>query len=398
MQIAAQEDQEYWQALLEAQPATWAGVQQAARTPSGLQPMGLHRGARATTAADYLNVEGVLFTLSRQVVVPNNEQLRTLALAEAHDRQLNGHFGEAKTLEKVRRRWFWDGMTRDVKEYVASYLLCQQHKHSTRRTPGLLHPILAPCPWHTLILDFVGPFETELEGQQAMCLVIIDKFSKYVLLEPVSRMVDAEETAEVFIRRVVGQFGVPSVVISDRGPQFTSRLWQALLKSMGARSALATSHHPQTDGQTERAIQTILCLLRAFIDESEGRWRTLLPLLQYAINDAYCEAIKTTPFRLLYGRDPTSPFGANFHVVDPRALRPNSDSPHTMTQLEEYLSQRVSDMGKVCDFVRLHQQALATRMKERVDRTRRPFNLEAGDLVMLSTRSHPTLRASGKLF
>ena len=200
-----------------------------------------------------------------------------------------------------------------------------------------------------------------------MCLVIVDKFSKYVLLEPVSRTVDAEETAEVFMRRVVGQFGVPSVVISDRGPQFTSRLWQALLKSMGARSALAASHHPQTDGQTERAIQTILRLLRVFISESEGRWRTLLPLLQYAINDAYCEAIKATPFRLLYGRDPTSPFGANFHVVDPRALRPNSDSPHTMTQLEEYLSQRVSDMGKVCDFVRSHQQVLATRMKERVD-------------------------------
>ena len=125
VQIAAQEDQAYRQALLEAHPATWVGVQQAARVSSGLQPMGLHRGARANTSADYLNMEGVLFTPSGQVIVPNNEQLRTLALAEAHDGHLNGYFGEAKTLEKVRRRWFWDGMTRDVKEYIASCLLCQ---------------------------------------------------------------------------------------------------------------------------------------------------------------------------------------------------------------------------------------------------------------------------------
>ena len=84
----------------------------------------------------------------------------------------------------------------------------------------------------------------------------MDKFSKYVLLESVPETINSEQAAAIFLRKVISQFGVPEVVISDRGPQFASEMWQSALKFLGSRAALASAHHPQTDGQSERTIQT----------------------------------------------------------------------------------------------------------------------------------------------
>ena len=144
---------------------------------------------------------------------------------------MSGHFGYEKTLEKVRRFWEWDGLARDVRAYVRSCARCQQVKHATRKTPGLLQPILAQRPWHIVSLDFVGRFAPAETTGRTHCLVIIDKFTKYVILEAVHETVTAEQTAEIFIRRVISNFGIPTLVISDRGPQFAAKLWKDTFSS-----------------------------------------------------------------------------------------------------------------------------------------------------------------------
>ena len=241
------------------------------------------------------------------IVIPQDDAIRTLLMSEAHDPVYSGHFGLEKTLEKIRRTWHWSGMVNDVRMFVRSCPRCQRTKHDTCRPPGLLQPILSRYPWQVVTMDFVGKF-TPAEGtENNMCLVMVDKFTKYVLLEAVPETITASQTAEIFIRRLVAHFGVPATVISDRGPQFTSAVWKETLGQLGTQVALASSHHPQTDGQTERTIQTLLRLIRAFTSEKEETWEKQLPLFQYALNDAYCEATQTSPFRALYGKDPMSP-------------------------------------------------------------------------------------------
>ena len=102
-------------------------------------------------------------------------------------------------------------------------------------------------------------------------------------------------------------FGVPVRVISDRGPQFTAKIWQEVLSQLGISAALASSHHPQSDRQSERSIQTFLCLLRTFTAKFPASWEDKLPLLQFAINNAMCVATQTTPFRVIFGKDPSPP-------------------------------------------------------------------------------------------
>ena len=343
--------------------------------------------AARNEATDYLLQEDLLIRDGGMVVVPRDDDLRTLLISEAHDPVYSGHFGFDKTLEKLRRSWHWPGMTVDVRTYVRTCPTCQKTKHSTTKAPGLLQPILARRPWEVVTMDFVGKFE-EAEGTgHTMCLAMVDKFTKYVLLHGVPETVSAAQTADIFLKALVAHFGVPSVVISDRGPQFASALWKSVLDQLGARAALATSHHPQTDGQTERAIQTLIRLIRAYAGVQEDSWERKLPLFQFALNDAFCEATGTTPFRLLYSRDPLSPMSflsspAGGHVAD-------VPGPEMVDRVRE-------DLGDVHEFVRQNQQLVAARMKERYDQGRKPAALQPGDLVLLSTKSHHLLEGSTK--
>ena len=256
-------------------------------------------------------------------------------------------------------------------------------KHVTR---GLLKPILAERPWQIVTLDLVGKFAPAEGTSHTHCLVIVDKFSKFVILEAVPETLTAAQTAEIFLRRVVSVFGVPSVVISDRGTQFSSRLWKQLLEKIGSAAALASSHHPQTDGQSERAIQTFLRLLRSYTYEMNEQWESLLPLFQYALNDSAVEPNGISPHRLVFGHHPTSPLRS--------LVSSDVDTSEGKTPVvdQQWVIDKTASIEKLWAFVRENQQRCADRMKDRYDKNRQELDLSPGDLVLVSAKTHPLLR------
>ena len=342
------------------------------------------RKCRVGASGRFRIEDDILIMGEALVYVPNDDALKTLLLSEAHDTIFGGHFGIEKTLEKIKRYWFWPGMAKDVEEYIKTCAVCQMTKHSTQRSPGLLQPIKSKYPWHVVTMDFVGKFSPGRLTGNTMCLVIVDKFSKYIILESVPETITAEQTADIFMKRVVSQFGVPEVVISDRGPQFAADLWTRALKLMGSRAALATPHHPQTDGQSERAIQTLSRLIRSYAISQENEWEETLPLFQFTLNDAYCESTMSTPFRVLFGCDPISPTRLiSRQATDSHSL--STDAGEVPVRWEEKTAAQVH---KVWEFIRQHQKAVAQRMKDRYDQNRKELNFQPGDLVLLSTKSH----------
>ena len=116
------------------------------------------------------------------------------------------------------------GLGHDVELYIQSCVSCQKTKHETTRPKGLLYPMVASRPWQRVTIDLVGKFALAAGTPNNTCLVIVDKFSKYTILEGVPENIDTQMTANIFIKRVVAVWGVPAVVISDRGPQFTAQL------------------------------------------------------------------------------------------------------------------------------------------------------------------------------
>nr|GEX07259.1 putative reverse transcriptase domain-containing protein [Tanacetum cinerariifolium] len=99
---------------------------------------------------------------------------------------------------------------------------------------------------------------------------------------------------------IVCRHGVPISIISDRDSKFTSRFWRSLQEALGTRLDMSTAYHPQTNGQSERTIQTLKDMLRACVIDFRGSWDRHLPLVEFSYNNIYHASIKAAPFEALY--------------------------------------------------------------------------------------------------
>ncbi|CAH0492951.1 unnamed protein product [Peronospora farinosa] len=115
-------------------------------------------------------------------------------------------------------------------------------------------------------------------------------------LAAVSDSIEGEGTSEMFIDRVFGQHVLPVAIVSDRDPLFTSKFWKSVSQRLGTRLNMFTADNPQTDGQTERVnrvAEDILCILVA---EMPKRWSSMLPIVEFALNNSVNASTGYTPF------------------------------------------------------------------------------------------------------
>ncbi|GJP47856.1 hypothetical protein CLOM_g7034 [Closterium sp. NIES-68] len=111
----------------------------------------------------------------------------------------------------------------------------------------------------------------------------------------------------LFVRYIISQHGIPTTLISDRDPKFTSKFWKELVSLLGTKLAMSSAYHPQIDGQTERLNQIVEQLLRAACKDDIFKWDLHLPVLEFAYNNATHAATGKTSFFLCYGRHPLTP-------------------------------------------------------------------------------------------
>ncbi|GJV83336.1 putative reverse transcriptase domain-containing protein [Tanacetum coccineum] len=111
-----------------------------------------------------------------------------------------------------------------------------------------------------------------------------------------------ETLTRLYIKEIVSRHGLPISIISNRDSHFTSRFWQSMQGALGTQLDMSMTYHPQTDGQSERAIQTLEDMLRACIIDFRKGWEGHLPLVEFSYNNSYHASIKAAPFEALYGR------------------------------------------------------------------------------------------------
>jgi transposase InsO family protein len=108
--------------------------------------------------------------------------------------------------------------------------------------------------------------------------------------------------AEIYIDQIVRLHGIPSSIVSDRDPRFTSMFWESLQVALGTKLRMSSAYHPQTDGQMERTIQSLEDLFRACVLEQGFSWVECLPLIEFTYNNSFHSSIGMAPFEALYGR------------------------------------------------------------------------------------------------
>ncbi|XP_043809086.1 uncharacterized protein LOC110606254 [Manihot esculenta] len=242
-----------------------------------------------------------------RISVPNVYDLRKSILVEAHSSSYAMHPGRTKMYQDLKLHYWWPGMKKDIVEFVATCLTCQQVKAEHQVPSGLLHPISIPeWKWDRITMDFVVGLPLTPRKKDAIW-VIVDRLTKSAHFLLVRTDYSLEKYAELYINEIVRLHGVPLSIISDRDPRFTFRFREKLHEALGTKLKFSIAFHPQTDGQSERVIQTLEDMLRSCVIEFEGSWERYLPLVEFAYNNSYQASIKMAPYEALYGRKCRTP-------------------------------------------------------------------------------------------
>jgi Integrase zinc binding domain/Integrase core domain len=177
-------------------------------------------------------------------------------LAQAHNYPIGTHPGIYIMMEQIQQNYTWSNIKRDVTTYVKGCTQCQQTKVDHTKWKAPLHPLLAPnYPWEIISVDLIVPLP-DSKGYDAI-IVVVDSFTKMKVLLPTTTHITTKGVALLFHTQVFKQFGMPTKIILDQGPQFVSNFMKELYSLLSIQGAPSTAWHPQTDGQTEQANQEV---------------------------------------------------------------------------------------------------------------------------------------------
>ena len=314
-----------------------------------------------------------LYFVGNRLAIPKDNSLRARLLREQHDAPYSGHLGHNKTLASVASRYWWPHLSRSVRAYVSGCAVCQRTKPSSQAPPGLLQPIpIAQHPWEQVSMDLITDLPTSL-GYDAI-MVFVDTLTKMAHFVPTNKNISAEQTAALFVKHVFCHHGLPTKIISDRDPRFTSDFFTALFRRLGTQLSPSTAYHPQTDGQTERTNRTLEQLLRAYVHPLHDDWADHLHLAEFVYNNAVQASSSVSPFFANFGFHPRTP-------ADPPAPEQALSTPAGTVVNQDILS-RIQDTQQV---VKSQLEAAQARMRSLADASRRELTFAVGDKVRLST-------------
>ncbi|XP_043862789.1 uncharacterized protein LOC122756639 [Drosophila santomea] len=210
---------------------------------------------------DYLQEAGQLYRhiphragnedmMSWKLCVPT--RMRQRFMSENHDMPTAGHLGCRKTIARVAARYHRPGMHRGIRRYVWNCESCMRYKPNQLQAAGKMLTQVPEEPWATVCADFVGPLPRSRHGNSIL-LVLVNRFSKWTEIVPMRRA--ATETLRKAVReRIVARYGVPKVMITENGVQFTSRAFRRFLEELGVGHQLTAPYTPQGN-PTERVQQ-----------------------------------------------------------------------------------------------------------------------------------------------
>jgi transposase InsO family protein len=291
-----------------------------------------------------------------------------------HNSTFNGaHFGIKRTFYKIRDRFYWPNMYRDIERHILSCINCRKNKPSRRKPDGHLHPIEPPTGvWERLAMDYVGPVPESKSGNKYF-LVLTDLFSKYVVTKAVPD--NTSTTAAKFLLYDVFMiYGVPIELITDNGKHFTSSLYESLLKLTGCCHIKTTPYNPQSNGQCERHNATLVPNLVALSNKSRSDWDDKLIATTFNYNATRHDSTGFTPFELMFARLPR-------FIAD---LPSSSIIPHTVSHYHHTMQQFMEHAKLAARKSTLRHQQIT---KRRYDQNRSNPQYSVGQTIIIRNRS-----------
>ena len=260
----------------------------------------------------------------KQLVLPKS--LWQEVLQELHDTRTAGHLGRAKTLGRIRQRFYWVQCRKDVQDWCHNCDLCAQKRGPQKK-------IKAPMRKYIVGSPMLGPLPLTESGNKYI-VVIADYFTKWVEALPIPDQ-EATTIAELLIKEVICRFGVPQQIHSDQGRNFESILFAEMCKLLGIKKTRTTPYHPASDGMVERFNRTLEMQLSKFADHNQRDWDLHLPFLVMAYRSADHDSTGCSPSKMMLGREIKLPIDLMFGRPEEEPHQGASDYAHALQEKME---------------------------------------------------------------
>ena len=249
-------------------------------------------------------VDGVLFrqktdSKDLELVVPDS--LKEQAMALHHDIPSAAQQGIAWTKAKLKEKFFWVRLSRDVELYVLSCSVCNQNKNNKCYGKVPLTEYQAGAPMERVQIDFIGPLPKTERGNEH-CLMMVDQFTKWVECLPLPSQ-KVEYTARAAVDGFFSRFGFSFQLFSDQGCNFESTLFEALCKALEIHKARTTPYRPSANGQEERFNRTLMDAVRCFLGKAQNNWDQHVQQIAGAMRASVNRSTGFTPNMLMLGSE-----------------------------------------------------------------------------------------------
>ena len=309
----------------------------------------------------------------KQIVVPIG--LRNKILDIAHN---TTHFGIRKTINYVRKHFYWPCFKRDVIKYVRSCHSCQMCKKSHIPRFSLKPIEVSGEPFSRLIIDCVGPLPLSKQKNRYIFTVLCP-FTRFPEAFPLRNI--RTKTILKCLFKYFTMFGLCQEIQSDLGSNFTSKVFKDALKELGIKHVCSSAYHPESQGALERYHKTLKSLLRSFCIENKLSWDENLPLVMYATRHLIQDSLGFSPFQLVFGHNVRGP-------LDLLKNKIYKDKPISYVQ---YVSEMQNNLYDSFEKVKSNLVLSQMNMKKFYDKKSKIRSFSIGDrvLVFLPSNDHP---------
>lgn len=289
---------------------------------------------------------------------------------QLHKQRIAGHLGRDKTIASIKKRFYWPNLTSDVKRWCQNCNNCARRKPGPGRGKSPLQQDIAYQPFDRIALDILGPLPVTSNNNEYI-MVVGDYFSKYTEAYALQNHT-ALTVADKLVTEFICRFGVPSVLHSDQGPEFESRLFKQMCSLLGIEKTRTVPYNPKSDGMIERHNRTIQQMLAMFVNENRNDWDDHLPFVMMAYRASCHDSTKCSPNLLMFGREIQFPIDVMF---DDTPDRSNDICP---SEYVEWLKQSAVLSFNVAS---QNLKVAASRQKKAYNKGLKPRRFTVGDSV-----------------
>ena len=299
-------------------------------------------------------------------------KLQELCMQLHHEQ--SAHPGMDRTLKTMKNNYFWESMRIETQNHCASCRMCELRKayHGRAKVPVQKYPGVA-SPLSRLHIDLTGMLPETTGNGSRYILVVKDYHTKFVWLFAIKNK-DAISVADMLVTELYCRWGIPEMLVSDRGSEFRNKLEARINHIFKVNKIATTPYNPRANGFVEQHNKTLKDQLFNFVDTRQKDWDVFLPTVQLMYNTTVSMTTLRTPYFLMFGRECNMPHIGGLMDRTGEVLTPaegvDAVGAREATLYEEWEDKLVSALQLAWEFTTDRAHANAARGNNAISRQR----------------------------